>query len=74
VSAADKLHNVRCILSDLKSIGDELWKLFNAGKQDQLWYYSELVKIFQTRTPQGFITRELSPLLDALRQAVDGRG
>ncbi len=73
VSAADKLHNLRCILSDWNSIGEKLWDRFKAGKRDQLWYYSELSKIFQMRKPDGFVTRELGTLLNALRESVDGR-
>ena len=37
VSAADKLHNARAILSDYRKLGDELWQRFNAPKKDQLW-------------------------------------
>jgi (p)ppGpp synthase/HD superfamily hydrolase len=47
VSAADKLHNARAILSDYRTLADELWSRFNAGKGDQLWYYRELVKAFR---------------------------
>jgi len=70
VSAADKLHNLRCILSDWKSIGDQLWERFNATKEDLLWYYSELVKTFQLRKPSGFVTDELTLCLTLLRQIV----
>jgi (p)ppGpp synthase/HD superfamily hydrolase len=33
VSAADKLHNARSILADLRSVGDELWQRFNGEKR-----------------------------------------
>ncbi|MFH2040034.1 MAG: HD domain-containing protein, partial [Chloroflexota bacterium] len=39
VTVADKIDNVRAILADLQRVGDEVWKKFNAGKEDQLWYY-----------------------------------
>ena len=32
VSCADKLHNARAILNDLRSLGDELWGRFTGGK------------------------------------------
>ena len=32
VSAADKLHNARVILADLREHGDELWKRFNVSE------------------------------------------
>jgi (p)ppGpp synthase/HD superfamily hydrolase len=46
VSAADKLHNARCILADYRVLGDDLWQRFNAGKEDALWYYRSLVQAF----------------------------
>jgi len=39
VAAADKLSNVRAVIKDYRQIGDGVWKRFNAGKSDQLWYY-----------------------------------
>lgn len=49
VSAADKLHNVRAILEDLRIHGASVWERFNAGRGDQLWYYDELAKVFCDR-------------------------
>ena len=46
VSMADKLHNIRCILSDYRQLGDELWSRFSAGRDDQLWYYRSLADAF----------------------------
>ena len=43
VSAADKLHNARSILADLRALGDELWDRFTGGKDGTLWYYRALV-------------------------------
>ena len=39
---ADKVANLRNMLSDYRRIGDELWKRFNAPKHMQAWYYSKL--------------------------------
>lgn len=46
VSAADKLHNARSILADLRSLGDELWDRFTGGKDGTLWYYRALVEAY----------------------------
>jgi GTP pyrophosphokinase len=46
VSAADKLHNARSILADLRSLGDELWDRFTGGKEGTLWYYCALVETY----------------------------
>ena len=43
MSAADKLHNARAIVADLRTIGDTIWNRFNAPKEDVLWYYGALV-------------------------------
>ena len=39
VAAADKLHNARSVLADYREIGEDLWKRFNAPREDQLWYH-----------------------------------
>lgn len=47
VSAADKLHNARAILGDLRVLGEKLWPRFSGGKDDSLWYYRSLVTEFR---------------------------
>jgi (p)ppGpp synthase/HD superfamily hydrolase len=42
VSAADKLNNIRSILSDYRAIGESVWSRFNAGREGTLWYYRTL--------------------------------
>jgi (p)ppGpp synthase/HD superfamily hydrolase len=49
VSAADKLHNARSILTDLRTLGTELWRRFNAGPTEQVRYYRTLADIFTSR-------------------------
>ena len=47
VSLADKLHNARAILYDLRTVGDSLWARFTAASPgDQLWYYRSLADVF----------------------------
>jgi len=56
VSAADKLHNARAILSDYRELGEGLWSIFDASKEDQLWYYGALVKTLQgTKAPKVLV-------------------
>lgn len=59
VSAADKLYNVRAIVEDFRVEGDKVWERFNRGPEQQLWYYSELLKVFEARCPQWRIIAEL---------------
>ena len=47
VSLADKVHNARSILKDLKSSQKDVWGKFKGGKDGTLWYYQSLVEIFR---------------------------
>ena len=71
VSAADKLHNARAVLADLRTTGPATWDRFNAGPDDQLWYYSELVDVFRTRLPGG-LSDDLADVVARMR-ALTGR-
>lgn len=42
VSAADKLNNIRSILSDYRVVGESVWARFNGGRDGTLWYYRTL--------------------------------
>ena len=48
VSAADKLHNARSVLADLRCLGEDLWPRFNGGREGTLWYYRALVEAFRS--------------------------
>ncbi len=71
VSSADKLHNIRSILSDWKRVGNQVWARFNAGKEDQLWYYSELLKAFEAGDAEPSLVEELALCVTLLRQIVE---
>ena len=43
VACADKLHNVRSMVADYREQGERLWDRFNAGRDEQEWYYRGLV-------------------------------
>ncbi len=52
VSLADKLHNARAILFDLRNHGGKIWQRFSTeSADDQLWYYGELARVFGDRAP-----------------------
>jgi GTP pyrophosphokinase len=55
VSAADKLNNVRSILSDYREIGESIWARFNGGRDGTLWYYRALLQEFQKDKPNRLI-------------------
>jgi (p)ppGpp synthase/HD superfamily hydrolase len=58
VSAADKLHNVRSILSDYRNVGESIWSRFSGGREGTLWYYRALLEEFLRSKPDRLI-REL---------------
>jgi hypothetical protein len=51
VSACDKLHNARCILSDVRVHEDAAFNRFTGGREGTLWYYRSLADSFRNRTP-----------------------
>lgn len=71
VSAADKLHNARSILEDLRSLGDELWNRFTGGKEGTLWYYSVLVETY-TDAGTNPVVKELDRVVRQI-EALAGR-
>jgi GTP pyrophosphokinase len=59
VTAADKLHNARSIVSELTADGDAVWKRFNGGKDGTLWYYRAVCDVLLRRFP-GRLSEELA--------------
>ena len=51
VSLADKVHNARSILEDYRTRGEEVWSRFSGGRDGTLWYYGELLKVYQEKAP-----------------------
>lgn len=58
VSLADKVHNARAILRDLRKpdIGEKVWARFNVPTKQTLWYYHSLADIFCERLPNQCLT------------------
>ena len=53
VSACDKLHNVRAITADLRSIGPKVWERFSQkDPEEQLWYYRSLQEAYYGKIPE----------------------
>ena len=69
VSAADKLHNARAIVSDLRTHGPGMFSRFNVGQEGTLWYYGALAEVFARRLP-GPLARELYDAVAQMRSLV----
>ncbi|MCM3693667.1 HD domain-containing protein [Neobacillus niacini] len=63
VVCADKLHNIRSIIRDYEQVGEEVWGRFNAGKEQQKWYYMNVV--------ESLGSQSTFDLLSELRNEVD---
>lgn len=71
VSAADKLHNVRSLLADLRRDGEVVWERFNAPKDDQLWVHDAYTEAFEQRLAAlGATDGRTAELVAELRRVV----
>jgi (p)ppGpp synthase/HD superfamily hydrolase len=66
VSLADKVHNARSILADLKNREVSVWDKFKGGKDGTLWYYQSLVEIYD-KSSFTILKNELSQLVDEIK-------
>ena len=71
VSAADKLHNARAVLSDYRAVGEDLWDRFNGGREGTLWYYRAVAEAL---AGDGPVADELGRVVAALERAAGESG
>jgi (p)ppGpp synthase/HD superfamily hydrolase len=71
VSLADKVHNARAILRDLRKpdVGEKVWARFNVPTKQTLWYYHSLADIFCERLSNQ-LSNELREIVDVLEAEV----
>lgn len=69
VSAADKLHNARAILHDLRAAADPdaVWGRFRAGRRAQGWYFGRLERVLTEK----LAAHDGREILVELRHALD---
>jgi len=72
VSAADKLNNMRSILSDYREVGESIWERFNGRREGTLWYYRALLKEFQRGKPNRLV-REFELAVRELEARAKGK-
>jgi hypothetical protein len=70
VSLADKVHNCRAIVRDVRSHGSEVWNRFNAPPADILWYYESVLAILAQKLPGSLLVPELRDVVIRLRGLV----
>jgi (p)ppGpp synthase/HD superfamily hydrolase len=67
VTAADKLHNARAIVTDLQNEGDVVWKRFNADKATILWYYDSMMDVLVQKSVSKSILTPLASAIEVMR-------
>lgn len=66
VTLADKVHNARTIVSDLRAHGPETLDRFNGGRDGTVWYYGTLAERL-SRLADGPLADELVALATEMR-------
>ena len=69
VSLADKLHNARAIVADLRTEGDAVWDRFTGPPPDQAWYYMSLAEIFRGRRVSSLVDEFAVVVADLVARA-----
>ncbi len=72
ISAADKLYNAKAILDDFKEIGPAVFDRFKRGKDQQLWYFDELLKVFRAH-PSNQIVDDLERVVKELHAVTSSK-
>jgi len=68
VSACDKLHNARSIITDLRVYGPSMWQRFSVSDPErQLWYYESLARCYPGRVP-GALADEVTRTVKEMRE------
>jgi len=60
VTAADKLHNCRDLVGDLRADGPASLTRFRGGVQGTCWYYARSAALLESRLPASRITADLA--------------
>jgi (p)ppGpp synthase/HD superfamily hydrolase len=70
VALADKVHNARAILRDLRKpeIGGSIWSRFSQPRKKTLWFYRSLAQKFRERLP-GQLADELNEIVEVLENS-----
>lgn len=68
ISAADKLHNARSVLTDFRAHGEGVWAKFTGGRDGTLWFYRAVLDaLLAASRPEEM---RLNALLEELAEVV----
>jgi len=66
------LYNARAIVEDYRAIGPQVWTRLKRGQQQQLWYFAELIRVFEGKCPNWRIVEGLKRAVAELTQLCAG--
>ena len=66
VAAADKLHNARTLLTQLRDEGPRVWERFRATPDQLVWFYRSVADVLAERHPGSANVAELERVVDEL--------
>jgi (p)ppGpp synthase/HD superfamily hydrolase len=69
IACADKINNVRSIVTAYQRFGDAIWKRFAAAKEEKIKFYEEVARIVGKRFPNP-LEKELRRLLREAKQVI----
>lgn len=75
VTTADKLHNARAVVSDLRAIGPAVFERFTGGRDGALWYFrtvTEALAVHPAARPR--LVAELRRVVDEMERLAGGVG
>lgn len=72
VTVADKIDNARAILAEHRRLGEAVWKRFNAGRSEQLWYYRAALEAYRSAGFSGALLEELERLVQQMEALPQG--
>jgi len=73
VVAADKLHNLRCLVDEYRAAGPALWSRFRGGRDGTHWYHRSMIELLERRGPAE-LAAELRRTLASLDRLLAARG
>lgn len=59
VKTADRLHNLRSLITDYHNVGEMLWQRFNGGRAGTLWFNRASAEALMTARPENILSQEL---------------
>lgn len=64
ISAADKIHNLRSMVTAHDKLGGDMWGIFNADPDEKLWFYGAIADTVTERLGDCPASRELRRAVD----------